>query len=79
MTEYRVTWEIDIEADTPLEAAEEALTIQRDPESTATFFKVWEQFPDQIRYDIFGRVIGKEHTVDLYCHDQDEDLEEEEL
>ena len=68
MTEYRVTWEIDIEADTPLEAAEEALTIQRDPESTATFFKVWEHF---------SGVIGKAHTVDLYCHDQDEDLEEE--
>lgn len=37
---YRVTWEIDIEADTPRDAAEEALTVQRNPESIATVFDV---------------------------------------
>lgn len=40
MAEYRVIWEIDIEADSPEEAAEKALIIQRDPESTATNFTV---------------------------------------
>lgn len=40
MPTYRVTWEIDIERDTPLEAAREAHTIMRDTESTATVFIV---------------------------------------
>lgn len=40
MAQYLVTWEIDIEADSDEEAAAKALEIQRDPESTATFFWV---------------------------------------
>lgn len=40
MTEYRVTWEIDIDTDTPHAAAAKALAIQRNPESIATFFGV---------------------------------------
>jgi hypothetical protein len=40
---YRVVWEIDIEdAKTPLEAAQKALEIQRDPNSAATVFQVFE-------------------------------------
>lgn len=37
---YRVTWEIDVDARTPREAAEQALAIQRDPVSAATVFGV---------------------------------------
>lgn len=37
---YRVVWEIDIDANTPLEAAKEALSIQRDKGSEATCFYV---------------------------------------
>lgn len=37
---YRVTWSIDIEADSSEEAAKEALQIMRDPNSTATVFDV---------------------------------------
>lgn len=37
---YRVVWEIDIDADTPLEAAKEAISIQRDKGSEATCFYV---------------------------------------
>jgi hypothetical protein len=44
MTTYRVTWEIDIEADNPTDAAREARKIQRDLESTATVFAVSETF-----------------------------------
>ena len=40
MPSYLVTWEINIDADTPGCAAEEALAVQRDPTSTATVFKV---------------------------------------
>ena len=40
MAQYRVSWEIDIEAGMPEQAARQALEIQRDPESTATQYKV---------------------------------------
>jgi hypothetical protein len=33
-------WDIDLDADSPEEAAKQALEIQRDPESTATYFTV---------------------------------------
>lgn len=38
--EYHIKWEIDVTAGSPLEAAREALTIQRDPKSIATVFEV---------------------------------------
>jgi hypothetical protein len=41
---YRVSWEIDIEADSARDAARKAQDIQLDPSSTATVFKV--QRPD---------------------------------
>ena len=37
---YRVTWEIDVEAETPEDAAKEALSIQRDIDSEAVVFGV---------------------------------------
>jgi hypothetical protein len=37
---YRVTWEIDIDAESPRQAAERALEIHRDPKSIATVFEV---------------------------------------
>lgn len=40
MPEYRVEWSIDILAGSPRKAAEQALAIQRDPESIATVFDV---------------------------------------
>jgi hypothetical protein len=40
MKTYRVVWEIDIDADTPREAAKKALAIQRDFGSDATYFDV---------------------------------------
>jgi len=40
MTDYLVTWKIDIEADSPEEAAKEALLIQKDQGSYATCFTV---------------------------------------
>lgn len=42
MTEYRLTWVIELSADSPREAAERALEIQRDPTSIATVFDVVE-------------------------------------
>ena len=42
MAEYKVSWEIEIYADSPEEAARKALEIQRDTASIATLFKVVE-------------------------------------
>ncbi len=39
---FFVTWEIDIDASSPEEAARKALKIQRDPESVATVFDVFD-------------------------------------
>lgn len=46
MPEYRVRWEIDIDADNPTEAAARALIVQRDndPANTATMFEVRRRF-----------------------------------
>lgn len=40
MPEYLVTWCVVLTADTPEEAARQALQIQRDPHSLATVFEV---------------------------------------
>lgn len=40
MSTYLVVWKIDIDADSPEEAARRALQIQRRPDSTATWFHV---------------------------------------
>jgi len=40
MPAYLVEWSIDIDAETPEEAAKLALEIQRDPESQGLFFEV---------------------------------------
>lgn len=40
MRKFLVTWEIEIEAESPFEAARKALEIHRDPASIATVFDV---------------------------------------
>lgn len=53
MNSYRVEWVIDIDADTPEDAARQALAIQRDPESIATVFEVMlEDGEEPVRIDI---------------------------
>ena len=49
MKTYRVSWEIDIDAESPRAAAEKAQAIQRDPESLATVFDVIEMDGDTIQ------------------------------
>jgi hypothetical protein len=43
MTSYSVNWRIDIEAESPVEAARQALEIHRDPGSLATVFEVYDE------------------------------------
>ena len=58
---YRVTWTIDVEAASPLEAARKAQEIQRDPESIATIFDI---IP--FTHDAEGRITRfNEVSVDL--------------
>ena len=44
---YRVTWVIDVVAESPREAAEQAQRIQRDPHSWATVFEVTDREPPE--------------------------------
>lgn len=53
MNDYRVTWEIDIYADTPEEAARRALEIQLDSISTATVFDVLDEEGETTRVDLY--------------------------
>ncbi len=46
MTEYLVTWSMPIEADDPVDAAQQALGIHRNPSSIATVFIVEFDDPD---------------------------------
>jgi len=50
-TRIRVVWEVDVDADGPREAAEEALRMQRNPESTATVFDVTNE-RETVRVDL---------------------------
>lgn len=52
MREYTVTWEIQLMAASPEDAARQALVIQRDPVSIATHFTVYDED-------------GEDHVVDL--------------
>jgi hypothetical protein len=38
---FKVMWEMDIDAESEIEAAKEVLSIHRDPESIATIFTVY--------------------------------------
>jgi len=49
MMNYRVLWEIDIDADSPREAAEGALQIQRRPDSIATVFTVRDDLANRLK------------------------------
>ena len=42
MSEYSVVWAIELDAESPLEAAEKAHEIMLDTSSTSTVFQVWE-------------------------------------
>jgi len=53
--EYHVRWELDLTADSPREAAAYAQSIQRDPESWANYFEVWDGLAPE----------GEPYAVDL--------------
>jgi len=58
--EYLVTWQIDILAESKLEAAQHALEIMRDKNSIATFFEVapHEDLKDKELIDLLNNLEG---------------------
>ena len=48
----RVIWDIDVEADSPKEAAEKALETHRDTNSIATVFKVIDEKGNETIVDL---------------------------
>jgi hypothetical protein len=52
MMNFRVSWEIDIDADSPREAAERALETQRRPDSIATAFAVRDEAGELMEVDL---------------------------
>lgn len=54
MAEYRVMWEIDIEANSPEEAAFKARMIQLKPDSTAVVFNVVDEEAFDHHVDLDG-------------------------
>jgi hypothetical protein len=52
MPEYRITWEMDIDADSPIDAARQALKIQRDPDSIANVFDITDEAGTTERIDL---------------------------
>lgn len=51
-SEYTVEWSINLDAETPVDAARQALGIQRDPGGIATVFRVWDQHGYSWRIDL---------------------------
>ena len=50
LKQYLVKWEIDIDAKDEVDAARQALAVQRDPNSSATIFDVF-RITDKTRID----------------------------
>ncbi len=50
--EYRVTWIIELDADSFEDAANQALEIQRDPESLATHFTITNEHGETQEIDL---------------------------
>lgn len=68
MPEYRVEWSIDILAGSPRKAAEQALAIQRNPESIATSTLVFD-------VTLFDST-GESERIDLLEDEEDEEEDE---
>ena len=67
--QYRITWEIDIDADTPQEAAKQARNVQLDPESSATVFDVWSEDGQQFHIDLMENEDNEQHAAGCVCAD----------
>ena len=63
--EFRVIWEIDIHADTPKHAAQEARAIQLNPDMPATVFDVWDHAKQRMHRIDLTSATGRLETAQL--------------
>jgi len=62
MPMYKLIWEIEIDAETPLEAARKALEYQRDPDGEATVFDIIAEDGEVTQVDLLSQdmaIVGK--------------------
>jgi hypothetical protein len=52
MPEYTVTWTMAFDAEDPWDAAEQALAVHRDPDSTATVFRCQTEGLNEVEIDL---------------------------
>jgi hypothetical protein len=63
--EFRVIWEIDIEADSPEQAVAEARSVQLRRDMPATVFEVWEYAKQKMHRIDLGASTGRLDEVEL--------------
>ncbi|MCP4993950.1 MAG: hypothetical protein GY934_09225 [Gammaproteobacteria bacterium] len=56
MPTYNLVWEIEIDAETPTEAARKALKYQRNPLGQATVFDVFDESGEVTRVDLLDLI-----------------------
>jgi len=74
MSDYLVEWDFDVELDdtgTPRDAAMEALAAQRDPESSATVFKVTDKATGTVTVVDLGEQPAAEYSDKEYARGYD--------
>jgi hypothetical protein len=63
--EFRVIWEIDIHADSPRQAVEEARAVQLRPDMPATVFEVWDYARHKMHRVDLVEAAGRLNTVEM--------------
>lgn len=63
--EFRVIWEIDIHADSPKQAVEEARAVQLRPDMPATVFEVWDYARHKMQRVDLAATAGRLNTVEM--------------
>lgn len=68
MANFRVHWVIDVEDESPHDAAAQALKIQRDPKSIATMFNVIDEEGRRFDIDVLDLDIPNLHPASPADH-----------
>jgi hypothetical protein len=63
--EFRVIWEIDIDADSPEQAVQQARAIQLSPDMPATVFDVWDHVKQRMHRVDLDSVSGRLDRAEL--------------
>jgi hypothetical protein len=63
--EFRVIWEVDIDADSPNQAIEKARVMQLDPDMPATVFDVWDYAKQKMQRIDLAAQPGRLDSVEM--------------